>query len=72
MLSNVDDLELLRHEFNAGNDSFLIQLHVDLHWDRRAFNRLEQAMRRVCAQDLRWRLFGTRSSSGGRAARTWI
>lgn len=50
MLGNVDDLELLRHEFNAGDSSFLVQLRVDLHWDRRAFGRLEQAMRRVCAQ----------------------
>jgi hypothetical protein len=30
MLGNVDDLELLRHEFNAGDGSFLIQLRVDL------------------------------------------
>ena len=50
MLGNVDDLELLRHEFNAGDGSFLIQLRVDLHWDRHAFSRLEQAMRRVCGQ----------------------
>jgi hypothetical protein len=50
MLSNVDDLELLRHEFSAADGSFLLQLRVDLHWDRGAFSRLEQAMRRVCAQ----------------------
>jgi hypothetical protein len=50
MLGNVDDLELLRHEFNAGDGSFLLQLRCDLHWDRSAFSRLEQAMRRVCAQ----------------------
>ena len=50
MLGNVGDLELLRHEFNAGDGSFLIQLRVDLYWDRHAFSRLEQAMRRVCAQ----------------------
>jgi hypothetical protein len=47
---NVDDLDLLRHEFSAEDGSFLVQLRVDLHWDRRAFSRLEQAMRRVCAQ----------------------
>lgn len=46
----MDDLELLRHEFGAGDDSFLLQLRCDLHWDRGAFSRLEQAMRRVCAQ----------------------
>jgi hypothetical protein len=50
MLDNVDDLELLRQEFRAEDGSFLLQLRVDLHWDRQAFTRLEQAMRRVCAQ----------------------
>jgi hypothetical protein len=50
MLDNVDDLELLRQEFRAEDGSFLLQLRVDLHWDRQAFSRLEQAMRRVCAQ----------------------
>ena len=50
MLGNVGDLELLRHEFNAGDGSFLLQPRVDLHWDRHAFSGLEQAMRRVCAQ----------------------
>jgi hypothetical protein len=32
MLANVDDLDLLRHEFNAGDGSFLVQLRVDYHW----------------------------------------
>ena len=50
MLGDVDDIELLRHEFNAADDSFLLQLRVDYQWDRNAFSRLEQAMRRVCAQ----------------------
>ena len=50
MLSNVKDLDLLRHEFDAEEGSFLLQLRVDLLWDRRAFSQLEQAMRRVCAQ----------------------
>jgi len=50
MLSSVDDLELLRHEFRAGEGSFLLQLRTGLHWDRDAFSRLEQAMRRTCAQ----------------------
>jgi hypothetical protein len=49
MLANVDDLDLLRHEFNAEDGSFLVQLRVDYHWDRIAFSRLEQTMRRVCA-----------------------
>lgn len=54
MLDNVDDLELLRQEFRAEDGSFLLQLRVDLHWDRQAFSRLEQAMRRVCAQQEPW------------------
>ncbi len=49
MLGNVDDLALLRQEFTAGDGSFLLRLRIDLHWDRPAFSRLEQAMRRVCA-----------------------
>jgi len=32
MLANVDDLDLLRHEFNAEGGSFLVQLRVDYHW----------------------------------------
>jgi hypothetical protein len=48
MLSHVEDLDLLRHEFGAGDGSFLLQLRIGLHWDRQAFSRLEQAMRRIC------------------------
>jgi hypothetical protein len=29
MLANVDDLDLLRHEFNAEDGSFLVQSRVD-------------------------------------------
>jgi len=50
MLANVDDLELLRDEFSAADGSFVLQVRCDLYWDRSAFSRLEQAMRRVCAQ----------------------
>jgi hypothetical protein len=50
MLSSMDDLELPRHEFRAEDGSFLLDLRVDLHWERRAFSRLEQAMRHICAQ----------------------
>jgi hypothetical protein len=46
----MDDLQLLWQEFNAADGSFLLQLRSDLRWDRQAFSRLEQAMRRVCAQ----------------------
>jgi hypothetical protein len=50
MPGDADDLELLRREFSAQDGSFLLQLRLDLHWDRQAFSRLEQAMRRACAQ----------------------
>jgi hypothetical protein len=50
MLSGMDDLALLRREFDAEEGSFLLQLRCDLHWDKEAFSRLEQAMRQVCAQ----------------------
>lgn len=50
MAGDADDLELLRREFSAEDGSFLLQLRVDLHWDRQAFSGLEQAMRRVCAR----------------------
>ena len=49
MPGDADDLELLRREFSAQDGSFLLQLRIDLHWDRQAFSRLEQAMRRACA-----------------------
>ncbi len=49
MLTAMDDLELLRREFDAEDGSFLIQLRCDFHWDRDGFSRLEQAMRRICA-----------------------
>jgi hypothetical protein len=50
ILGGVDDIALLQREFGADDGSFLLQLRLDLHWDREAFSRLEQAMRRVCAQ----------------------
>jgi hypothetical protein len=50
MAGDAHDLELLRREFGAEDGSFLLQLRIDLHWDRQAFSRLEQAMRRVCAR----------------------
>jgi len=50
MPCDASDLELLRREFSVEDGSFLLQLRIDLHWDRQAFSRLEQAMRRVCAR----------------------
>ncbi|RFU41800.1 hypothetical protein DZF91_09980 [Actinomadura logoneensis] len=45
----MDDLVLLRREFDAEEGTFLGGLRPDLVWDKAAFSRLEQAMRRVCA-----------------------
>jgi hypothetical protein len=50
MLADVDDLELVQREFGLEEGSFLLTLRSDLHWDRAAFSRLEQALRRVSAQ----------------------
>lgn len=43
-------MAMLRREFEAGDGSFLIGLRAGLEWDRAAFSRLEQAMRRACEQ----------------------
>ncbi|MDX6742924.1 hypothetical protein [Actinocorallia sp. A-T 12471] len=46
----MDDLMFLRGEFAAGEETFLGRLRPDFVWDKPAFSRLEQAMRRVCAE----------------------
>lgn len=43
-----DDLAILRHEFQAEEGSFLLQLRCDMQWDKTAFDRATQAMRRCC------------------------
>jgi hypothetical protein len=37
-------IQVLRHEFDAEDGSFLIQLRCDLEWDKTAFARLVHAM----------------------------
>jgi hypothetical protein len=39
---------VLKHEFDAGEGSFLLALRVDLKWDRVAFERLTSAMEACC------------------------
>jgi hypothetical protein len=39
-----DAVEILKHEFEAGEGSFLLQLRCDLRWDESAFSRLAAAM----------------------------
>jgi hypothetical protein len=41
-------LDILRSEFDAGSDSFLIKLRPDLDWDKAAFTRLSTAMKDCC------------------------
>ncbi len=41
-------LDILRNEFEAGNDSFLIQLRGDLVWSKQAFAHLVSAMQDCC------------------------
>ena len=43
-------LSVLRNEFEAGEDSFLIKLRPDLEWDKEAFSRLISAMQTYCEQ----------------------
>jgi hypothetical protein len=47
-------LEILRQEFVEGEDSFCLQLRINLAWDKKAFSRLTAAMLQCCksmAQD---------------------
>lgn len=44
----MDELAILRNEFEAGEGSFLTGLRVERVWDRAAFTRLERAMRWAC------------------------
>lgn len=41
-------LTTLAREFRAGEGSFLLQLRIDLYWDKEAFLRLTEAMRACC------------------------
>jgi hypothetical protein len=41
-------LEILKHEFAAGEGSFLIQLRPNLTWDKEAFSKLVTAMEACC------------------------
>ena len=41
-------LAILAHEFTAGKGSFLLQLRIDLNWDKDAFDRLTEAMSICC------------------------
>lgn len=43
-----DYIIVLWHEFFAEEGSFLVQLRVDRHWDKAAFDRLTEAMRICC------------------------
>ena len=45
---NESYLIALTHEFNAGSESFLLQLRIDLLWDKQAFDHLTEAMRLCC------------------------
>lgn len=42
--------EILRKEFEGTDDSFIFQLRGDFVWDRDAFSRLIEAMKKVCEE----------------------
>jgi hypothetical protein len=48
MSTNDDLFWVVLSEFNAFEGSFLLQLRIDLHWDREAFTRLAQTMIQCC------------------------
>jgi hypothetical protein len=41
-------LTILAREFRAGEGSFLLQLRIDMYWDKDAFGHLTEAMRACC------------------------
>src|SRR5215469_13257297 len=41
-------ITILRHEFSAGEGSFLLKLRVNHRWDKFAFDRLTEAMLQCC------------------------
>jgi hypothetical protein len=41
-------LTILAREFRAGEGSFLLQLRIEMYWDKDAFRRLTEAMRACC------------------------
>jgi hypothetical protein len=41
-------IDILDKEFKAEDNSFLIQLRIELKWDDEAFSRLTEAMRAYC------------------------
>lgn len=41
-------LSTLAREFRAGEGSFVLQLRINLYWDKDAFRRLTEAMRACC------------------------
>ena len=45
-------IPILRHEFSAGEGSFLVQLYVKNRWDASAFDRLTEAMLQCCKHSM--------------------
>ena len=41
-------LEVLKHEFDAEEGSFLYKLRIEFVWDKESFSRLTEAMRQCC------------------------
>ena len=46
----IDYLDILKTEFSAGDDSFLIKLRGYFEWDKEAFHRLTEAMKVCCIE----------------------
>lgn len=46
-------LSILKSEFDAAKDSFLIKLRSNLEWDKDAFSRLTSAMQMYCKRRIK-------------------
>ena len=46
-----DYRNILKSEFDADDDSFSINLRIQLYWDKKAFARLTNAMKTCCEQE---------------------
>jgi len=47
----MDYLKILKHEFEANDDSFLLKLRVQRKWDKKLFSRLVTAMKTYCESE---------------------
>ena len=47
----MDYLEILKHEFEADDESFILKLRAHLEWDKALFSQLITAMKNYCENE---------------------